>query len=296
VTLEGTAVPVQPPIHREVLVDADPVTAFEVFTTDISRWWPVADLSVFGARSTVTFDDTAIVETSEAGQRSVWGSVTRWDPPLAVAFSWHPGRDPERASQVEVSFTPAGRQTLVALSHAGWEVYDDPATARTEYGSGWPTVLARFASAVTAAAGEGTDGQTPAGQSPGGQSPDGRTPEGQAPGEATPGEGPAGDEAPAETWVALLHRPGPAAPTDGSLFEDPRLAEHLDFLARMHAAGYLVAAGPLDDEFGAGLTVLRLPGAGRLEEAIRLATREDASVVGEFLTVTVRPWQVMLRA
>jgi hypothetical protein len=31
-----------PPIRREVLVDADPATAFDVFTTWLGRWchWP----------------------------------------------------------------------------------------------------------------------------------------------------------------------------------------------------------------------------------------------------------------
>jgi len=62
----------------------------------------------------------------------------------------------------------------------------------------------------------------------------------------------------------------------------------------MREAGYLVAAGPLADEDGAGMTILRLPGAGRLEEARRLATEDDSSVASGFFTVAVRPWQVVL--
>jgi hypothetical protein len=34
----------------------------------------------------------------------------------------------------------------------------------------------------------------------------------------------------------------------------------------------------------------------RLAEATRLATEDDASVAGGFFAVTVRPWQVMMRA
>ncbi len=90
--------------------------------------------------------------------------------------------------------------------------------------------------------------------------------------------------------------PGPAAPPGGSLFEDPRFGEHVAFLSRMQDAGYLVAAGPLSDEAGAGMTVLRLPGAGQLERAFRLATEDDMSVAGGFLAVEVRPWQVMMQA
>ena len=68
------------------------------------------------------------------------------------------------------------------------------------------------------------------------------------------------------------------------------------FLRRRHEASYLVAAGPLADAPGEGMTILRLPGAGKLGEATRLATEDDASVAGGFLAVTVRPWQVMMAA
>jgi uncharacterized protein YciI len=91
-----------------------------------------------------------------------------------------------------------------------------------------------------------------------------------------------------------MHRPGPAAPAGGRITDDPRFGEHAAFLARMQQAGYLVAAGPLADEDGAGMTVLRLPGAGRFQEACRLATEDDASVASGFFTVAVRPWQVAL--
>ena len=98
-----------------------------------------------------------------------------------------------------------------------------------------------------------------------------------------------------ETWVALLHTPGPQAPRDGSLFETPGFGEHVAFLQRMAQAGFLVAAGPLGDEPGAGMTVLRLPGAGRLADARRLATEDDLSVATGFFDCQVRPWNVMMR-
>jgi uncharacterized protein YciI len=94
--------------------------------------------------------------------------------------------------------------------------------------------------------------------------------------------------------VALLHRAGPAAEPGVSIVAQPPFREHAGFLQRMASQGYLVAAGPLPDEDGAGMTILRLPGAGRLAEATRLATEDDASVASGFFTVTVRPWQVML--
>ena len=42
--------------------------------------------------------------------------------------------------------------------------------------------------------------------------------------------------------------------------------------------------------------MLRLPGPDRLDEAIRLATEDDASVASGFFTVEVRPWRVVMHA
>ena len=97
-----------------------------------------------------------------------------------------------------------------------------------------------------------------------------------------------------DTWVALLHTAGPGAPKDQTLFHAAGFAEHLAFLHRMQQAGYLVAAGPLTDGPGEGLTILRLPGPDRFDEATRLATEDDTSVASGFFSCRIRPWQVML--
>jgi uncharacterized protein YciI len=248
-----------PPIRREVLVDADPQTAFEVFTARIAQWWPLAELSVYGAGSTVAFDGGQITERGPDGATSLWGTVTRWEPPGALAFSWHPGHAPDRASHIEITFAAVDGQTLVTVEHTGWEVYADPAAARAEYNQGWPMVLDRYREYADDCRGASGDG-------------------------------------PGDTWVALMHRPGPAAPASGPLVEDPRFAEHVAFLTRMREAGYLIAAGPMGDQAGEGMTILRLPGADQLARATRLATEDDASVAGGLLAVTVRWWQPMMQA
>jgi uncharacterized protein YciI len=96
-----------------------------------------------------------------------------------------------------------------------------------------------------------------------------------------------------DTWVVLVHVPADPS-MGGSLFADPRFADHVAFLDRMQQAGYLVAAGPLPDRPGEGMAVLRLPGPDRLADATRLATEDDAAVTGGLLAVTVRPWQVLV--
>jgi uncharacterized protein YciI/uncharacterized protein YndB with AHSA1/START domain len=242
-----------PPIHREVVVNAEPATAFAVFTDRIGSWWPLAGLSVFGEGASVAFTGGELVETSPGGETSVWGTVIEWRPPEFLSFTWHPGRDPERATEVRVQFVAVRDRTLVVLEHFGWDRMTDPVAAREEYGHGWPAVLAGYASHV--------DGTGQAGSA-------------------------------SATWVALLHR----STISASVFDDPRFAEHVAFLQRRAEAGELVAAGSLDDADGEGMTVLRLAGEDRLDEARRLATEDDASVAGGLFEVTVRPWRVVLSA
>jgi uncharacterized protein YciI/uncharacterized protein YndB with AHSA1/START domain len=91
------------------------------------------------------------------------------------------------------------------------------------------------------------------------------------------------------TWAALLFTP--AEGQGAAVFEDERFAGHLTFLNQMEEAGYLVAAGPMLDHDGSGMTILKLPGEGRLEDAERLA-REDASVTSGLFEVNIRPWRV----
>lgn len=92
-------------------------------------------------------------------------------------------------------------------------------------------------------------------------------------------------------WYVLLHRPGPAVKVGQSVFDHPTIGEHYAFLQRRYSDGSLVAAGPLLDVDGDGLTVIE---AASLQEARRLAEQDDQSVREGVLTVTVRPWRVMM--
>jgi uncharacterized protein YndB with AHSA1/START domain/uncharacterized protein YciI len=138
-----------PPIRRAVIVDANLASAFAVFTDEFGSWWPIDNFSVFGAGGTVAIDAGEIVEVSASGEKAHWGTVTEWEPPHRLAFTWHPGQPADRqSSQVEVSFTDLDDHTLVVLEHSGWEVFDDPESARASYGKGWPTVIAAYAASL----------------------------------------------------------------------------------------------------------------------------------------------------
>jgi len=80
------------------------------------------------------------------GTTSVWGTVTSWDPPHAVAYAWHAGTPVAEATSVEVTFTPDEHgHTVVELVHSGWDNRPDGAAARAGYETGWNPVLKHYA-------------------------------------------------------------------------------------------------------------------------------------------------------
>lgn len=141
-------------VRKSVTVPATPDRAFELFTARFGDWWPLATHSV-GIDSAVAVSFGAgiggiIVETLADGTSTIWGTVTSWDPPDQVAFSWHAGTPEAEASLVEVTFTPAGpASTLVELVHTGWENRPDGAIARAGYETGWDKVIDQYARAAS---------------------------------------------------------------------------------------------------------------------------------------------------
>jgi uncharacterized protein YndB with AHSA1/START domain len=141
------------PVRKSVIVPAPPSRAFEVFTARFGDWWPLATHSVGTAEAaSVTFGrgiGGIILETLADGTTTVWGTITRWEPPERVAFSWHAGTPEAEAGVVEVVFTPSGPDsTLVELIHSGWENRPDGASARDGYETGWDPVIERYAQAA----------------------------------------------------------------------------------------------------------------------------------------------------
>jgi uncharacterized protein YndB with AHSA1/START domain len=143
------------PVRKSVTVPAAPQRAFELFTAHIQEWWPLATHSV-GLEQAVGVDfgagvDAEIVETLADGTTSVWGTVTHWEPPHRVVFTWHAGTPEAEATRVEVTFTPDGADgTVVRLVHSGWERRPDGASARDGYDSGWEPVISSFAETAAA--------------------------------------------------------------------------------------------------------------------------------------------------
>ena len=144
------AVKAYTPVRKVLTVKAPPDQAFRRFTAEMGSWWPLRSHSVGQADAeSVTMEGRVggrIVEHIRGGRESCWGTITAWDPPRRVAFTWHPGRPPETAQEVEVRFTGVDAGTRVELEHGGFERLGRRArTARRGYPLGWEYVLGLYA-------------------------------------------------------------------------------------------------------------------------------------------------------
>jgi hypothetical protein len=136
------------PIVREVTVPLNKKAAFHRFVYDISSWWPLEHFSILGplADSCVIEAKTGgdIYEIGEDGEVVLWGNVTFLDPPDSFGCSWHPGRPPQLAQEIRVTFRDIreSESTRVRLEHSGWERLGDNALeVYSLYDQGWDTVF-----------------------------------------------------------------------------------------------------------------------------------------------------------
>jgi uncharacterized protein YndB with AHSA1/START domain len=136
-------------ITKRIHVEAPPAAAFRTFTERIGDWWPLERYSVFGGEATVAFEGDRIVE--RLGDReTVWGEVLEVEAAARIRFTWHPGREGEEATEVEVAFVADGDGTSVTLVHSGWErLSDERRAGRVDYEKGWPRVLEGYARLAT---------------------------------------------------------------------------------------------------------------------------------------------------
>lgn len=141
--------PQLPPVDHTVNVPLSAPQAFELFTREIRKWWPLSTHSCAGDKARdVVFEPRIggrVTEVAEDGTEHPWGTLMEWDPPHALAMGWHPGQPAHQATLLRVTFTPRERSTDVRIVHTGWEARGARAAeVRGEYERGWPLVLARF--------------------------------------------------------------------------------------------------------------------------------------------------------
>jgi uncharacterized protein YndB with AHSA1/START domain len=138
------------PVRHSIEVGLRPAAAFRVFVEQIDSWWPLALHAIGPGKATgCHFEGRVggrIYETHDDGALHLWGTVTEWQPPRRIVFSWHPGRGADTAQEVELRFGDLGTGTRVELEHRAWAALGERAAeARDAYQSGWPGVLTDYA-------------------------------------------------------------------------------------------------------------------------------------------------------
>ncbi len=135
------------PLRISFDVVCPPARAFELWTSRIGTWWP-PDHSVSGAPVDVVMEAGVggrIFERTGDGGEHEWGTITVWEPPHRLGYSWYIGRAASDATDVEVTFIDLGGQTLVEIEHRGWDrMGRDAELWRSRNRIGWETLLPHF--------------------------------------------------------------------------------------------------------------------------------------------------------
>jgi len=140
-------------VRSSVTVALAPHDAFRLFTEQVATWWPLASHSVYGDEATSVQLEPRVggrfFESTDDGRTSEWGVVTEWQPGERLALTWYPGQDPERPTQVSVSFHDVPGGTRLDLVHTGWETRGaDTDKIAQNYEIGWEFVLGRYLAAA----------------------------------------------------------------------------------------------------------------------------------------------------
>jgi uncharacterized protein YciI/uncharacterized protein YndB with AHSA1/START domain len=96
-----------------------------------------------------------------------------------------------------------------------------------------------------------------------------------------------------DTWFVLSHTASSQTHPEG-VFESPLFADHIEFLRDLASRGALVAAGPLPDTIGAGMTVVHTTNLQEAKNIVHAAQHDDGSVTSGLFDVRIRPWHVVM--
>ena len=142
------------PIIRSVTVKAPPARAFDLFASQMERWWPKGRTIGAKPHVAIVVEPRAggqWLERDEDGTETHWGKVLAWDPPARLLLAWQINSqwtyDPDFETEVELTFAPAeGGGTLVTLEHRKLERFGaDAEKMAGQLGGGWPGYLGNFA-------------------------------------------------------------------------------------------------------------------------------------------------------
>jgi DNA-binding transcriptional ArsR family regulator/uncharacterized protein YndB with AHSA1/START domain len=129
--------PMQPELKvtKSIIVEVPPTRAFDFFLQQ-ERWWPIATHHMAEPPGEAVilepFAGGRWYERARDGRETDWGRVLAFEPPRRILLTWQMSADwtyeadPDRASEIEVTFLPEGRsRTRVIYEHRHLERYGD---------------------------------------------------------------------------------------------------------------------------------------------------------------------------
>ena len=147
-------------VRKTITVAATQTHAFQVFTRDISKWWPLRTHHIGAADANATVIEPRAsgrcYEIGVDGSECDWGRVRVWEPPDRLIIAWEINADWKHdvnvVSEVEIRFMVVGaKQVRVELEHRGLESFGARALEmRGAFDSpgGWTGLLAAYCAAV----------------------------------------------------------------------------------------------------------------------------------------------------
>jgi uncharacterized protein YndB with AHSA1/START domain len=158
----SAAAPATDLVKKHVFVKTTPERAFEVFTKEMSSWWPLAThhISKVDAAAAVIepFAGGRWFERGTDGSECDWGRVLAWEPPARLVLAWQISadwqHDAQLVTEVEVRFTAENGGTRVDLEHRllrGFGPRADEMRGIFDSKGGWNGILGLFVARVTAA-------------------------------------------------------------------------------------------------------------------------------------------------
>lgn len=142
------------PVVHSVEVKAPPARAFELFTSQMGKWWPKGKTLAPKPHADVVVEPHPggrWYERDIEGNEVQWGRVLAWEPPGRVLLGWQLNAqwryDPDFLTEVELSFAAlTGGGTRVTLEHRNLERYGaDAEEYAGKLRGGWPTFVEHFA-------------------------------------------------------------------------------------------------------------------------------------------------------
>lgn len=142
-------------VRKSIHVHASPARAFDVFSRQMTRWWPLGTHHIGKAEAAEAVIEPFVggrwYERGVDGSECDWGRVLAYEPPGRLVLAWMISADWQFSAslltEVEVTFVAEGTGTRVELEHRKLEAYGARAAELqgTLGGSGgWTNLLAAF--------------------------------------------------------------------------------------------------------------------------------------------------------